>query len=155
MTNTLKITLLSIAIISAPLASFVANEDMSKSNRIDLPEYTVEEIISLPQPVHYPVPSVSKRLVGTTVKLRFTVNEKGRPEGVRLEKYLSNYRYESVINFASQLKANVSNWKFEPAQDKNGNAIVVKVIMPVHVVKKGGKTSALASLMLDDSSKRL
>ncbi len=48
-----------------------------------------------------------------------------------LEKHLSNYRYESVINFASQLQAKVANWKFEPAQDKNGNLIAIKVIMPV------------------------
>ena len=86
MNNTLKNTLITLTIIGASLASFAANEETDNTKNYDLPAYTVEEIISLPVPTKSAVPSVSKRLIGTTVKLKFTVNEKGRPEGVRLEK---------------------------------------------------------------------
>ncbi|MCZ6673150.1 MAG: hypothetical protein O7C75_09440 [Verrucomicrobia bacterium] len=149
MKHTLKNTIIAIAIISAPLASFAANEDTSKSARFDLPTYTIEDIASLPEPTHNPIPSVKSQFVGLTLKVKFTVNTKGQPESVRLAKPLSSYSDVEKMTFASQLQEQVKNWKFEPAIDTNGNAIAVKVIMPVQVIKKGKAISALASLVLD------
>ena len=111
-------------------------------------------IAALPEPIHFQVPTVSKALVGTTIKLRFTINEEGRPERVRLAKPLFNYRIGPQMDFASQLKVSVRKWKFEPARDQNGNAIPVKVIMPVQVIKKGTTPTAVASLVLNVSEKQ-
>ena len=44
-----------------------------------------------------------------------------------------------------------AKWKFEPAQDKTGNAVAVDVILPVKVIEKSGSAAAMASLILDTS----
>ena len=150
MKNTLTKTLITIALIAAPLATFAA----AKKTEYQLPTYTVEEIETLPEPTHYPIPSVKSQFVGLNLKVKFTVNTKGRPESVRLEKPLSSYSDVEKMTFASRLENAVKAWKFEPAMDKAGNAVAVKVILPVQVIEKGGATTAMASLVLDTSKDR-
>ena len=148
MKNTLKNTLLSIVIIAAPLASFAAEEESSKK-AYNLPTYTIEDIASLPEPTKNPIPTVKAKYVGLNLKVKFTVSASGRPENVRLEKPLISYSDVDKMTFASQMQNRVKKWKFEPAIDKAGNPIAVKVIMPVQVIKKGANYSAVASLVLD------
>jgi outer membrane biosynthesis protein TonB len=150
MKNTLKNSIIAIAIISAPLATFAA-KDTASQKAFDLPTYTVEDIASLPEPIKNPIPSVKSQFVGMSVQVKFTVTAEGRPESVRLEKPLSSYSDVHQMTFASQLENAVKDWKFAPGMDKNGSAIPVKVIMPVQVVEKSGNPAALASLTLDTS----
>ena len=89
MKNTLKLTSLAIALISAPLASFAAQEKASKP-AYDLPTYTIEDISSLPQPTKNPIPSVKTDYIGLSLKVKFTVNENGQPESVRLDRPLTS-----------------------------------------------------------------
>jgi TonB family protein len=147
MKNTLKNSLIAIALIASPLATFAASD-----KAYDLPTYTIEDIAALPQPSINPIPSVKSQLVGLNVQVKFTVNADGKPESVRLAKPLSSYSDIDKMTFASRLENAVKNWRFEPAIDNNGNAITVNVIMPVQVVKKNEKVSALASLKLDTSA---
>ena len=155
MKQALRIPLTSITIICAPLAFFAAQEGFSETNNYDSPDNTVEEFLSLPQPVHHPVPAVNKHLIGTTVKLNFIVNEYGNPEAVKLGKPLYQYRHETMINFASQLRAHVVNWQFDPALNQTGNSVSAKVIMPIQIVKKDGRSTALVSLIPDDRERSL
>ena len=152
MINTLKDAILTIAIISAPFAIFAVQKDASKK-AYNLPTYTIEDIAALPQPTYNPIPSIKSQFVGLNLKVKFTVNADGTPESVRLAKPLSSYSDVERLTFASRIQEQVKNWQFEPAIDTNGNAIEVKVIMPVQVVKKGANYTALASLILDTPEK--
>jgi outer membrane biosynthesis protein TonB len=153
MKNTLKITSIAIAIISASLATFSAQEGASRP-AFDLPTYTIEDISSLPEPIKNRIPSIKADYVGLSLKVKFTVTDEGRAESVRLERPLSSYSDVERMTFANRMKEAVENWKFEPAYDNDGNPITVKVVMPIKVVKKAGKTTALASLTLDTSNTR-
>ena len=151
MKNTLKITSLAIAILSAPLATFAATKDTSKA-AYDLPTYTIEDIASLPEPTKHSIPSVKSDYIGLSLKVKFTVTAEGRAESVRLDRPLTSYSDVEKMTFANRMKDAVETWKFEPAYDNAGNAITVKVVMPVKVVKKAGKATALAALTLDTSN---
>ena len=151
MKNTLKITSLAIAILSAPLVTFAAQAEASKP-AYDLPTYTIEDISALPEPTKHRIPSVKADYVGLSLKVKFTVTSEGRAESVRLDKPLHSYSDVEKMTFANRMKEAVETWNFDPARDNNGNPITVKVVMPVKVVKKAGKTTALASLTLDTSS---
>lgn len=131
------------------------DDDTPETNHPSLPTFEVEDVFSLPKPIHFPVPIVSKQLIGKTIRLNFTVNELGKPEKVHLDQTLAGIRNESLMHFASLLREDVENWEFEPAQDGSGNPVSVKVIMPVRVVKKSGQTLAQVSLILDEGSHRL
>ncbi len=148
MKNTLKNTIIAIAIIASPLATFAAQEGASKK-AYNLPTYTIEDIAALPKPSHNPIPSVKSQYVGMNLKVRLTVNAEGKAENVKLDKPLISYSDVEKMTFANRLQEKVKTWRFEPAMDNAGNAISVKVILPVQVVEKGNKVTALASLLLD------
>ena len=86
------------------------------------------------------------------LELAFTVTEKGRAQNVRVVKptitrFSGDVELKSI---ASRMVFSVRGWKFEPALDQNDQAVAVKVRLPIHIVKgEGGKTKALASLVLD------
>ena len=154
MKNTFETILIALLIVSVPVAAFAAKEEASKP-AYNLPTYTIEDIASLPQPTKNPIPSVKTDYIGLSLKVKFTVNEKGRPESVRLDRPLTSYSDVDKMTFANRMKEAVETWQFDPAYDHAGNAIAVKVIMPVQVVKKGKNPVAVASLTLDNASKAL
>ena len=154
MKNTFETILIALLIVSVPVAAFAAKEEASKP-AYNLPTYTIEDIASLPQPTKNPIPSVKTDYIGLSLKVKFTVNENGRPESVRLDRPLTSYSDVDKMTFANRMKEAVETWQFDPAYDHAGNAIAVKVIMPVQVVKKGKNPVAVASLTLDNASKAL
>ena len=85
-----------------------------------------------------------------SLKIRFTVTVEGRTQQVRLAKPLSAYGDVEKMTFVNRMKEAIESWKFEPALDNHGNAIAVKVILPIHVVEKDARPTALASLRLDN-----
>jgi len=155
MKNAIHYTLIATAIIWGPLAAFAAEDSQEKEPEYDLPTYEFVDVISLPKPTSSPMPRVKSHLIGTRLKIKFTVTEKGNAENVRLEKPLSSYSSIEKMTFANQTLELVAKWRFKPALDSNDNPVTVNVIMPVRVVKYGKIYKALASLDLDDGSKRL
>ena len=154
MKNSLKIVSLSLIILSAHAASFAGSKSASETGSHNLPEYKVEEIASLPQATHNPMPGVRRSLVGLKLKVKFTVNEKGRVKNIYVITPPATQSDVHVQSFASQLKFQMRHWKFDPAFDTNDNPIAVKLQMPVHIVRKGSKLSLLASLRLQDAEKQ-
>ena len=144
MKNTLKIIILAIALISAPFATFAANNATVKPEH-QLPEYKVEDL-SLPIPVKVVAPRVSGRLFGHEVRMLFNVSADGRPTNIRQQGISPDQMTNDLVAAMTMV---LYRWEFEPALDNNGNAIAVNVIMPVQVVKKGANYTALASLTLD------
>lgn len=151
MKNTIKHSLLAIALLSASCAVFADKGNPAKK-AYDLPTYTIEDIASLPAPKAHAIPSVSAEFIGMDLRVKFTVTTEGKAESVRLEKPLSSYSDVERMSFANRIQLAVADWEFEPALDNDGNAIAVKVVMPVKVVEKRGKTTALASLVLDSAA---
>jgi hypothetical protein len=150
MKNTVKNTLITIAIIIAPLAAFAAKESTPKSE-YQLPEYKVEDL-TLPVPVKVVVPRIGGRLLGHEVRMKFEISAEGRAYNIGQQGISPDQRTNDLV---AAMKMVLLSWEFEPALNNSGNAVAVKVIMPVQVVKKGNKTTALASLILDDSSNRM
>ena len=148
-----KYSLLIIASLSAPWLAFANEESPADEPQYDLPTYEFVDVISLPKPTSSPMPKAKSHLVGTKLKLKFTVNEKGRAENVRLEKPLSSYSNVERMTFANQALEMVAKWRFKPALDANDNPVAVKVVMPVRVVKYGKVYRALASLDFDEEEK--
>ena len=150
MKKTIKNTLIIITILSAPLATFAAKKDRSKPE-YQLEEYKLEDL-TLPVPTKVVVPRVSGRLLGHEVRMSFEIGTDGRAYNIRQQGISPDQRTNDLV---ATMKIALRYWKFEAALDNHGNAIAVKVIMPVKVVKKGNQTAALASIILDDSSNRL
>ena len=148
--NVMKQTLIFILFASlklaiTPTASAVENTAEAEPE-YDLPTYEYVEYVTLPKPTRSPMPKVKSRLVGTKLKLRFTVTEDGKVEDIRPEKPLASYSDVERMTFANQTLDAVSRWRFKPARDANDIPVKVNVIMPVKVVKYGKIYRALASL---------
>ena len=111
--------------------------------------------MTLPKRTRSPMPKVKSKLVGTKLKLKFIVTEKGKVEDIRLEKPLASYSNVERMTFANQTLEAVKKWRFEPGRDANDNPIAVKVIMLVKVVKYGKIFLALASIDFDDGEVKL
>ena len=150
-----KYTLIALTLLSVLLALQGAQEISSPTNPNDLSKLGEAEKVTLPRPTYYPFPRVNKLLAGSTVRLKLMVTEKGLPECVELEKRLYHFPFEELKKFASQMQTKVSTWKFEPAHDSFGNPVTVKIIMPVHVLKKGGQLKAAISLLLNEEETNL
>ena len=116
-----------------------------------LPKYTVQDIAELPKPVEAPIPVMLSGLAGASFDLKFTVDEQGRATHIRTAKplFCLGLFNDKERDFAVQMMQVVPCWKFAPALDANGNAVSVKVRMPVKVIKRAGEPLAVVSLMLD------
>lgn len=154
MKNYLKLIFLTLAVVGSQQATYGEAEEKEDDTILDLPTYEFVEVISLPKPRRSPIPKVKRELVGTSINLRFVVNEKGDPENIRLEKPLTSYTDVERMTFASQTLDAVSKWRFEPALDSNDNPVAVKVLMPVKVVKFGVTYKATATVAFDDGSQK-
>lgn len=149
MKNIPKKALIIFALLSAPLSALAAKKDTSKPE-YQLQEYRLEDL-TIPIPSKVEVPRVSGRLLGHKVRMSFEVRADGRAHNIRQQGISPD---QGTNDLAATMKIALLSWEFEPALDNHGNAIAVKVIMPVHVVKKGNRTTALTSIILDNRSNR-
>ena len=138
LTKTL-VTLLAYTLI--PLALSAANEQATTPEH-DLPEYQVKDM-SLPIPVKIVEPRLRSNLFGEQVKMYFTVTDKGQAIAIRTGTR-SLYGRELAIALTKVLP----KWEFEPARDKNGIAVKVKVCLPVTAVRKDSPAGYAVSLAL-------
>jgi len=112
-----------------------------------LPSFDVDAIgIDLTQPIPLKAdpPAVHEGLKGTEVTMTFYISESGRV--TQVEDDSSPYNNEE-FELACLMHRQLRTWKFDPARDVEGNAVAVKVIMPVMVIEKGElRKSELASI---------
>ena len=121
--------LCSIALTLLPLAASTEKET-SKSPDYQLPAYKVEDM-TLPIPTKVVAPRLRPGLVGTEVKMLFTVTDKGQAIHIRSSKPFS----DSPVLTGSMSQV-LKKWEFEPARDRNGIARSVKVSLPIRIVRK-------------------
>lgn len=105
---------------------------------VTLDKYTIEDIAVMSQPTWNPTPTIGREYVGLDLRLKLTINEKGQPELVRLEKPLISYSDINKMTFASQMRDFVTHWESAPAENLEGDPISLKVTMPVEVVVSAG-----------------
>ena len=77
-----------------------------------------------------PVKTIEPLLVpmshpGSTVTLRMTIDQNGKPSNVRVDNVADQSAYKSII-------ATVSKWQFKPAR-KNGEAVTSRIALPLEV----------------------
>ena len=125
----------------------------AKSNG-DIPEFHLPsfDVDALGVDLTYPIPQktdpprVHKGLNGTEVTMTFYISESGKVTLV--DDDASPYNNEE-FELACLMHRQLRSWRFDPARDDEGNAIAVKVSLPVKVVANGDvPKSQLASLSL-------
>ncbi|MCZ6672684.1 MAG: hypothetical protein O7C75_07070 [Verrucomicrobia bacterium] len=124
-----------------PLALSAA-ESQASTREHTLPAYEVVDV-ALPIPVKLVVPRVSGRLGGYQVRMIFNINADGRTTNIHKEVHSPE---QEVNDLGETMKMAIRSWHFEPARDKDGNAIAIKLALPVKVVKNGGNAHEYASL---------
>lgn len=130
-------------VIAVPLTANATAEEY------ELSEYVIYDIQVLPEPETHPIPAVKGRYVGTELEIKLHINKEGIPSQVRLTRPLASYSDIHLMTFAAQMQQMVSQWKFSPAEDAQGNPEEVNVILPIRVVEKGETPVLMASLRLD------
>lgn len=101
-----------------------------------LPSFDVDVLgkdMTLPVPVKVVAPSVHKGLAGTEVTMTFNISESGKITFIDDD---ASYYDNDEFELACLMHRKLRTWKFEPARDKQGNAVAVKVNLPVKVVGK-------------------
>jgi hypothetical protein len=143
------ITLLCMGLlfIAAQTAEGKSNEDYPE---FDLPSYEVENYrldITPPVPDKVIVPRFRPSLIGVEVRLTFRIGKDGSVDSISddVSYYDDGGRY-----VANAMATTLKSWHFEPALDKSGNPVAVKVALPVIVTKKKGNAHRYASLSLKE-----
>lgn len=143
--------LLAILISMALLACSTVLAD--ENNNRDLPEfqfpsYDVDSFnldITPPVVKEAVVPRLRTNLSGVKVSVTFHIGKDGFIHTIRDD---ASY-YDDRANYVAIVMAQtLRSWKFEPALDKDGNPVAIKVRLPVEIVKRSGNAHEYASLGL-------
>lgn len=111
----------------------------------ELPRYAVKDI-TMPIPTKMVAPKINRQTSGREVEMIFRIGADGRPQCI-----YSNGNDSQKSHFRSlesAMRAVLPYWRFEPALDKDGNAISVKVALPVRIVNKDKEGVSYASIAL-------
>jgi TonB family protein len=81
----------------------------------------------VPVPIAVVAPAAKGYDIGQTVEVKFVVDTAGLPSGIAIKSASDSAFAQAVVDAVSQ-------WRFTPAQH-NGTPMVMKVILPVRVVK--------------------
>ena len=128
--------------------ALTAATDIDHHPEFNFPAFEVEayaQDITLPTPVKIVAPWVGKKLRGTEITMTFHISESGYVS--LIEDDASRYDNDE-FELACLMHRKLRQWRFEPALDKDGNAVCVKVKLPVSVLKEGsvpdGQVASLA-----------
>ena len=137
----------------ACLFGLLANVHAADDNHaavFELPSFDVEAYkleIKLPVPVTTNVPRLRPNLAGTEVVMTFSVAADGRTYAITDNARAFDDRQNQL---AAAMGLLVKKWRFEPALDKDGKAIAVRMALPVRAVLSGeGGNKAYARLKLE------
>lgn len=140
------IALFSLALLHGTSGATAA-DDNDNLPEFYLPSLDVDAIsmdIQLPKPVKVTAPAVHRGLNGTELTMTFYISKSGKV--TLIDDDASPYNNEE-FELACLMHRKLRTWQFEPARDRDGNAISVKVELPVEVVAKGSVPSVqLASI---------
>ena len=140
-----------IALIAICCLALTALGAKSDQEIHDLPPYNVESFgtdLKAPIPVYVARPQLSKGMVGMEILLTFKISKHGYVHSIYHNASPSDQEEMSLV---STMRDCLRYWRFNPAVDKEGNAVAVKVNLPIKVVKRGDlATEGFAGITLDD-----
>ena len=143
------ITLIALfAICGLALPALEAKSDQESP---ELPTYKLEAFgthLKAPIPVHVVNPQLNKEMVGLEIRMSFKISKNGNPHSIRHNAWPSD---QEATRLGSIMQDCLRNWKFNPAVDKEGKAVAVKVNLPIRVVGNGDTTAeSYARIILDE-----
>jgi hypothetical protein len=108
------------------------------SHRISAAEAR-QQFAKLPEPVTImSFEALPARYEGATIQVAVTIDAAGNATQV-----------ESATRLPAEVQARilpvVAQWKFSPAQDRDGNAVPMRVILPLRLVEKSSVESRVTS----------
>jgi hypothetical protein len=83
----------------------------------------------MPVPTWVESPVIGTDYIGTTVDVKFTVDERGQPYGIVAMSAAEDEVIEKVITA-------VSRWEFIPLRDGNGKPKSANVALPVRIIER-------------------
>ena len=113
-----KSVLVSLSLLAA-LPAFAHEEGASSS---------LKSGNSVPVPTKIVQPVVSARQVGKAVLLQFTVTKEGKPTNIQTV----DFQPEDAV-LAERISRALRSWEFAPALGSDGQAVAMKVTMPIKV----------------------
>lgn len=138
-------TLVSSILFSQSVFATDENKLNSAEKSHDLPTFQVEEI-STPTVSKAVSPRISRRSLGQEAELILRIGTAGRPYDII--KGAFSPQVNDFRSLEAAMHRVLPHWRFEPAQDQNGNLIDVKVSLPVRVVKKTKDSKNYAAIAL-------
>lgn len=130
---------------SAAYADENNNNDLPE---FQLPSYDVESFwfdITPPAVKTLEVPRLRSNMNGVKVTMTFNIGKDGKIAKIRDN---ASYYDERANYVATVMARTLKTWHFEPALDKNGDPIAIKVALPVQIVKRKGNAQQYASMNL-------
>ena len=135
---------IALLLMTAPPAEGKSNEDHPE---FELPSFEVDSIdmgLTLPTFTNAEMPNVTKSMVGTEVTMTFQISKLGYVNYIRSN---ASRFSEEEASLASVMSNYLRTWRFNPALDKDGNAVGIRVKLPVKVISgKRGSVSEYAKL---------
>ena len=143
MKQKIKVSALVTCLLAMVSFNLNAQSEGESARSYTLPNFTVEGVAD-PELTHYVTPRIPSYLVGTNVTMYYTINKEGDVQSIR-----SNAGFASG-ELATMVSQALRSWHFEPAKNDAGEAVAIKVAMPVRVVGRGESNNAYASIDVKD-----
>ena len=141
MKNTSKLSALIVCLSFALFSGAQAQSDEA-TRSYTLPSFTVEGVAD-PELTSYVTPRIPSYLVGESLTMYYTINKEGDVKNIR-----SSVSFTGA-DLATLMTSALQSWHFQPAKNGAGEAVAIKVAMPVKVVSRGQANNAYASIDVD------
>ena len=145
---------LGATLLSSVLLLGLAITAEAKGNQEDpeLPPYYVQgfgPLLTAPIPEKVVQPMISSQWEGMEIRMTFKVGKNGKPYNIRHNGSGFDVQEQTL---GSIMRSCLSHWTFTPSMDKEGNAVAVKVALPVKVVEPGqGNSNNYACIVLEEA----
>ena len=134
-----KITALAAFLTISAVPAALAQSSKEPMRSYTLPSFTVDGV-SDPDLQSYVTPRVPSYLVGSKLIMYYTISDKGNVHSI------SSNGAVSQRDLANIMTDSLREWRFEPAISNTGEAVSIRVAMPVEIVAQDSSSKAYVSI---------
>lgn len=138
-----KVSILVSCLLAMVAFNLNAQSQDESTRSYTLPSFTVEGVAD-PELTHYVTPRIPSYLVGSNITMYYTINKDGDVQSIRSDAGFADGDLAAMVSQA------LRSWHFVPAKNSAGDAVEIKVAMPVRVVPRGESDNAYASIDVKD-----